>query len=150
MAHQPLIFPLFASVGLMPELSALGSYSSGLCFRTSPANGSKVIAGKKFKKGEKAQLLLPQYKFQELLMRKVNEGKGEVRMGWKLVGYEETEESVDVTVEDGKGKREIVEAEYLIGADGARSYVRKLLGVAFEGETLDAQLVATDIKFDFH
>ena len=134
----------------MPELSAAGSFSSGLCFRTSPANGSKLIAGKQFKEGEKAQLLLPQWKFQELLMKKVSEqGKGEIRLGSKVTNFVERDGSVEITLEDANGKGEDIIAEYLIGADGAHSTVRKLLNIPFEGDTLDAQLVATDIIFDF-
>ncbi|KAF2662165.1 FAD/NAD(P)-binding domain-containing protein [Lophiostoma macrostomum CBS 122681] len=164
MAHQPLIFPLFASAGLMPELSQLGSFSSGLCFRSSVKHGSRLIAGKKFKQGEKSQLLLPQCKFQDLLMRKVGgSGKGEVRLGWRVLGFTESEMAeaededgtwtgarVAVDIEDAQGNKEKIDAVYLIGADGAHSTVRKQLGVEFVGDTLDAQLVATDLRFDFH
>jgi 2-polyprenyl-6-methoxyphenol hydroxylase-like FAD-dependent oxidoreductase len=152
MAHQPLIFPLFARAGLMPDLSQAGSFSSGLCFRTSAANGSKFIAGKQFKQGDKAQLLLPQGKFQEILMRKMEavEGKSEVRLGSRVVGLSQKEDTVEVRVENEVGREEVIEAEYLIGADGAKSTVRKALGLVFDGETLPNQLVATDIVYDFH
>jgi 2-polyprenyl-6-methoxyphenol hydroxylase-like FAD-dependent oxidoreductase len=151
MAHQPLIFSLFARADLMPEFSRLGSFSSGLCFRTSAKNGSKLIAGKQFKEGEKAQLLLAQGRFQEVLMRRLAEGgKGECRVGWELVGFEEREESVHVKIRDEDGREETIETEYLIGADGAHSRVRKLLDMPFNGETLPTQLVATDIIYDFH
>ena len=172
MAHQPLIFPLFASAGLMSDLSRLGSFSSGLCFRTSVANGSKLIAGKLFSENEKGQLLLPQYKFQELLISKVKETtKGTVLIGKKVVGFEESQNSVKVrlaeaTGGDGEdnetyenldednagneGKTETIEAVYLLGADGAHSTIRRLLSLPFEGTTLPTQLVATDIIFDFH
>jgi 2-polyprenyl-6-methoxyphenol hydroxylase-like FAD-dependent oxidoreductase len=151
MAHQPLIFPLFARAGLMPEFSGIGSFSSGLCFRTSAKNGSQLIAGKQFKEGEKAQLLLPQGQFQEVLMRRVEkDGKGEVRLGWQVVGFEDAERHVNVRLQDEHGRKEMVKAEYLIGADGAHSTVRKMLGMPFGGETLPTQLVATDIIYDFH
>jgi 2-polyprenyl-6-methoxyphenol hydroxylase-like FAD-dependent oxidoreductase len=151
MAHQPLIFPLFARADLMPELSRIGSLSSGLCFRTSVKNGSKLIAGKKFKEGEKAQLLLPQGKFQEVLMGRVEkDGKGEVRLGWKLVSFEDKGKTVHVKIQHEDGHKETLEAEYLIGADGAQSRVRKMLDMPFDGETLPTQLVATDIVYDFH
>lgn len=152
----------------MPDLAKLGSFSSGLCFRTSVRNGSKVIAGKQFKEGEKAQLLLPQWKFQRLLLEKLGvdfegkelvKGTGEedgrgrkvsVRFGWSVAGFEEGKESVRVRIENADGEQEEIEAVYLIGADGGKSNVRKLLGTELVGETLPAQLVATDIRFDFH
>ncbi|KAF1955640.1 monooxygenase [Byssothecium circinans] len=162
MAHQPLILPLFARAGLMPELTRLSSLSRGLCFRTSVPNGSRLIAGKVFQEGEKAQLLLPQGRFQEVLVRRV-EGSGRacVRWGWRVAGFEEIGgESGDgsgsgergcvrVRIEDGKGGMEEIDAVYLVGADGSKSQVRRSLGLDFAGETLPTQLVATDIVYDF-
>ncbi|KAF2636022.1 FAD/NAD(P)-binding domain-containing protein [Massarina eburnea CBS 473.64] len=157
MAHQPIMFPLFARAGLMPELTREGTFSSSLCFRTSVANGSKVLAGKVFKEGEKAQLLLPQGRFQDVLVRKVEgSGKGSVRWGWRVIGFEERGDQgrrtgrVDVRVQNGSGgEEEVIEAVYLVGADGAHSQVRKSLNFAFPGETLSTQLVATDVVYDF-
>ncbi|KAF2127227.1 FAD/NAD(P)-binding domain-containing protein [Dothidotthia symphoricarpi CBS 119687] len=153
MAHQPPTFPLLSRVpGLLDELIAAGSLSRGLCFRTSTASGSRVIAGKTFGAGEKGQLLLPQGVFQEVLLKRLEGGGGrgaEVRLGWAVSGVEERGTGVEVRMQDADGKEESVLAEYLIGADGAHSTVRRLLGVGFEGETLDAQLVATDVLFDF-
>ncbi|PVI06854.1 FAD/NAD(P)-binding domain-containing protein [Periconia macrospinosa] len=158
MAHQPLIFPLFERAGLMGDLAQAGTFSSGLCFRTSPRNGSKLIAGKVFREDDKAQMLLPQGKFQEILVQKVEDsGKGEVWWGWKVVGFDDQKEeverasSVKVKIECGdEGRSEVIDAVYLVGADGAKSLVRKTLGLTFDGDTLSTALVATDIRYDFH
>ncbi|KAF2833781.1 FAD/NAD(P)-binding domain-containing protein [Ophiobolus disseminans] len=157
MAHQPPTYPIISRVpGLLPELVAAGSLSSGLCFRTSVANGSKVIAGKTFdNSGEgtkgKGQLLLPQGKFQEILVARLA-GKADVRIGSSVTSFSQSSSngSVTVTIQTPSGAQEHIKATYLIGADGAHSLMRKHLGVAFEGETLDAQLVATDLYFPFH
>ncbi|ORY09138.1 hypothetical protein BCR34DRAFT_665692 [Clohesyomyces aquaticus] len=155
MAHQPPIFPLFAKAGLMPELQSLGTMSTGICFRKSVRYGSELIAGKKFGEGEVGQLLLPQWKFQECLVRRVRQGKGEVRVGWRVVGFVDHSscspdpQSVTVTIQSSSGQEEAIEAAYLIGADGGRSTIRTLLSIPFDGETLDSQLVATDIRFPF-
>ncbi len=152
MAHQPLIFPLFEQAGLMPELTRLGSFSNGLCFRTSVENGSRLIAGRRFGESEKAQLLLPQGRFQEVLVRKMagSGGKGSIKLGWEVVGFEDGDAGLSVRIQHESGREEVVEAEYLIGADGARSWVRKALEESFDGETLPTQLVATDIIYDFN
>lgn len=134
----------------MPQLSRQGSFSTGICFRTSVKNGSEFIAGKQFKEGDKSQLLLPQGKFQEILMRKMEEaGKSEVRLGARVVGFEEKDNAIEVRIQNSAGKEEKIDAEYLIGADGAKSTVRRALGLPFNGETLPNQLVATDIRYDF-
>jgi 2-polyprenyl-6-methoxyphenol hydroxylase-like FAD-dependent oxidoreductase len=101
----------------------------------------------------KGQLLLPQGKFQAVLMKRI-EGFGkekvEVKLGSRISGFSANSEGVSVEVENSEGEEQDIKATYLIGADGAHSLVRKSLGVDFEGETLDAQLVATDLDFDFH
>jgi 2-polyprenyl-6-methoxyphenol hydroxylase-like FAD-dependent oxidoreductase len=156
MAHQPPTYPLLSKIpGLLPELIKAGSLSSGLCFRTSVQNGSKVIAGKTFdNSGEgmkgKGQLLLPQGRFQGVLMERLRGREGvEVKIGSQVTGFSSKADSVTVHVQNSNGEEEEIEAAYLIGADGGHSIVRKSLGVEFEGETLDAQLVATDLHFDF-
>jgi len=163
MAHQPPTYPIFAKVdGLLPELVKAGSLSSGLCFRTSLQNGSKVIASKKFdNSGEgmkgKGQLLLPQGKFQQVLMKRLASfgDKVEIRLGSSVVATTPSANSVhvDITTTSPSSLQlgsESIQALYLIDASGAQSVIRKHLGISLEGETLDAQLVATDLYFDFH
>jgi len=164
MAHQPPTYPIFAKVdGLLPELVQAGSLSSGLCFRTSVPNGSKVIASKKFdNSGEgmkgKGQLLLPQGKFQQVLMKRLASfgDKVETRLGASVAATTPSANGVhvDITTPSPPSSlqlgKESIQAVYLIDASGAQSVIRKHLGISLEGETLDAQLVATDLYFDFH
>ncbi|MBL8590037.1 MAG: FAD-dependent monooxygenase [Methylobacteriaceae bacterium] len=55
-----------------------------------------------------------------------------VMFGTEFVGLEQDETGVTVAV-DGRDGRRSIRADYLIGADGARSAVRDALGVAFDG-----------------
>ena len=55
---------------------------------------------------------------------------------------------VTATVDTPAGDRDI-RAKWMIGADGARSTVRHLLGVEFEGHTWSNRFVATNVYFDF-
>ena len=54
----------------------------------------------------------------------------EVRRGIGLAGFEQDDHGVTVELADG----ERLQSRYLVGCDGARSTVRKRLGVAFSGE----------------
>ncbi|GAA3845477.1 rifampin monooxygenase [Saccharothrix violaceirubra] len=54
----------------------------------------------------------------------------EIRRGVELVDLAQDDDGVTVDLADGTGLR----ARYLVGCDGGRSTVRKLLGVAFPGE----------------
>ncbi|USP76732.1 hypothetical protein yc1106_04006 [Curvularia clavata] len=162
MAHQPPTYPILAKVeGLLPELIKAGNLSSGLCFRTSVKNGSKIIAEKTFdNSGEgmkgKGQLLLPQGKFQQVLMKKLAafEDKVDIQLGVSVTGLRPSLTSIDVkttpTPTSSRFGIEWIEAAFLIDATGAHSPIRKELGIKLEGETLAAQLVATDLYFDFH
>jgi len=60
----------------------------------------------------------------------------DVRYGWKLEGFSDEGESVHATIRptDG-GALQAVQAKFLIGADGARSFVRQQLGIGWGGVT---------------
>ena len=77
---------------------------------------------------------IPQTVTERLLTEHVAELGVEVRRGCELVGLGQTTsadgDGVSVDLADGTQLR----ARYLVGCDGGRSTVRKLLGVAFPGE----------------
>ncbi len=54
----------------------------------------------------------------------------QVRRGGAVAGFEQDDDGVTVELADG----ETLRSRYLVGCDGARSTVRKLLGVGFPGE----------------
>ncbi|OJJ86474.1 FAD-dependent oxidoreductase [Aspergillus glaucus CBS 516.65] len=72
-----------------------------------------------------------------------------VRWSHKVVkvGQEECMAWVDVETRNGKKR---FEADYVLGCDGANSTVRReLFGPGYPGETLNAQLVATNVYYNF-
>jgi len=71
----------------------------------------------------------------ETILRKRLAGLGvEVQLSTALVTFSQDADGVIATLE-GPGGTEMVRADYLVGADGGRSTVRKTLGIAFEGST---------------
>ncbi|ADB30626.1 monooxygenase FAD-binding protein [Kribbella flavida DSM 17836] len=73
---------------------------------------------------------LPQTITDRLLTEWAVELGTEVRRGCAVAGLVQDDESVTATLADGTQLR----ARYLVGCDGGRSTVRKLLGVGFPGE----------------
>jgi 2-polyprenyl-6-methoxyphenol hydroxylase-like FAD-dependent oxidoreductase len=73
---------------------------------------------------------IPQPVIEQLLETHAVELGAEVRRGRGVVGLEQDDEGVTVELVDGERLR----SRYLVGCDGARSTVRKLLGVGFPGE----------------
>ncbi|MEV5651003.1 FAD-dependent monooxygenase [Nocardia sp. NPDC052254] len=78
-----------------------------------------------------ARLLgIPQPVVNRLLEEHAVELGAEVRSGCAVIGFEQDEDGVSVELADGQRLR----SRHLVGCDGARSTVRKLLGVGFPGE----------------
>ncbi|MEU0026172.1 rifampin monooxygenase [Streptomyces sp. NPDC006335] len=74
-------------------------------------------------------LAIPQPVTDRLLAEHAVELGTEIRRGCEVVGLSQDEEGVDAELADGTR----LHARYLVGCDGGRSTVRKLLGVGFPG-----------------
>ena len=70
----------------------------------------------------------------------------EVWMGTRVAGVTQKSESVEVLCENQLQ----FSADYVIGADGGRSTVRKSLDIEFEGYTWPERFLVITTKFDFH
>ena len=79
------------------------------------------------------------------LLRK--ESNAEVHFGHRITGFEHRPQSVLVQFES-EGIPGKVEAAWLIGADGGRSTIRKLLQVEFEGFTWPEQFLVVSTPYD--
>ncbi len=75
-------------------------------------------------------LAIPQTTVERLLTEHATELGAEIRRGCELVGLSQDEDGVTAELVDGTQLR----SRYLVGCDGGRSTVRKLLGVGFPGE----------------
>ncbi len=73
---------------------------------------------------------IPQTTTDRLLAERATELGAELRRGCELVGLSQDDHGVSAELTDGTQLR----SRYLVGCDGGRSTVRKLLGVGFPGE----------------
>ncbi|RSM42009.1 rifampin monooxygenase [Amycolatopsis balhimycina DSM 5908] len=73
---------------------------------------------------------IPQPVTQRLLTEHALEAGAEIRPGSAVAGLSQDDDGVTVELADGTQLR----ARYLVGCDGGRSTVRKLLGIGFPGE----------------
>jgi 3-(3-hydroxy-phenyl)propionate hydroxylase len=60
------------------------------------------------------------------------------------------EDGVSLTIERPDGHPETLRGRYLIGADGARSAIRKSLGIGFEGQTIPEIYLTLSTPFAYH
>ena len=69
----------------------------------------------------------------------------QVFLGYRVIDLQENAGGVAVRCDNG----EQFTADYVIGADGGRSTVRKLVGIEFEGFTWPERFLVVTTKFDF-
>ncbi|MFE0381306.1 rifampin monooxygenase [Streptomyces inhibens] len=87
-------------------------------------------------------LATPQPVTERLLTERAVELGAEIRRGCELVGVSQDEQGVTVELADGTQLR----SRYLVGCDGGRSAVRKLLGVGFPGEPAKVETLLGDVE----
>jgi 3-(3-hydroxy-phenyl)propionate hydroxylase len=67
----------------------------------------------------------------------------------EFISFEQDADGVKAHVVNEAGEREIFEGRYLVSGEGARSIVRKDLGIAFEGFTYDDRTLNIEVAYDF-
>ena len=88
-----------------------------------------------------------QPQLEEVLRRKLSRYEGvRVALGVTLTGLAEEQDRVRCALDLGEGRTASVAARYVIGADGAGSLVRQLIGQQFEGETYAEDWLVVDAK----
>jgi 2-polyprenyl-6-methoxyphenol hydroxylase-like FAD-dependent oxidoreductase len=88
-------------------------------------------------------LLVPQFLTERVLRDRLAELGHVPRYNHELVGFEQDEDGVTARVGE-----QVVRARYLVGADGGSSFVRKSLGIGFEGKTLGVRAIVADVYVD--
>ncbi|WP_063047016.1 FAD-dependent monooxygenase [Nocardia pseudovaccinii] len=77
----------------------------------------------------------PQFVLEELLRETVAALDSCVLVtGWSVAGLDQRRDGVDVSIVDATGTRAVIAADYVVGADGARSVVREAIGSSYVGE----------------
>lgn len=66
--------------------------------------------------------------------------------GTELMALEEKDDTVKVTLQHQDGSTEEAAYQYVIGADGGKGNIRKILGLPFVGETREERIVVGDFK----
>ncbi|AKS31458.1 FAD-dependent monooxygenase [Mycolicibacterium goodii] len=92
-------------------------------------------------------LITPQTNVDAALDRYATAQGAEVRRGLEVTGLRQDADGVTVTAQPADGGPNLQwRARYAVGADGAHSTVRTLLGVEFPGRTVLTSIVLADVK----
>ena len=145
---QPPTLEILAELGLIDEYLRVGLVSRTFQFWDRAT--LKLIAEFDFARlaGETAYPFVVQTEQHKLanmaIVRLRAMANAEVRMGARVTTVTQDAESATVDV-----NQESLVADYVIGADGGRSTVRKSLGIEFEGYTWPERFLVITTRFDF-
>lgn len=90
----------------------------------------------------------PQNYLEPILHQRFEEvAPGATRLGHRLTGFVQDEDSVAITFETPAGER-VESFDYLLACDGGRSTTRRLLGIEVAGITVPERYMLVDMKMD--
>src|SRR5687767_9721143 len=145
---QPPTLEILAELGLIDEYLRVGLIARTFQFwdRAKP----ELIAEFDFErlKGETAYPFVvqtEQHKLANMAIARLRAlANAEVRMGCAVSSVTQEADRASVHLDE-----ESLSADYVIGADGGRSTVRKALGIEFEGYTWPERFLVITTRFDF-
>ncbi|MFI1209077.1 FAD-dependent oxidoreductase [Streptomyces sp. NPDC020802] len=145
---QPRTMEVFDDLGVLDAIRAAGGvYPVGMVWQDGRRQGEHRM----FDETEATEAepyaggpwMVPQWRTQSILAARLAELGGSVAFGRELVGVEQDTDGV--TARFGSGAP--VRARWAVAADGGRSAVRRALGIAMTGETVDpAPTLVADIR----
>ena len=99
-------------------------------------------------------LVHEQYKTEQMLLNDLRMHGGEVMWETEIASLTQSDGGIDATLQRANGNElalspvegETLRTRYVIGADGAHSFVRRYLDLRFEGDTYAQQLFLADVE----
>jgi 3-(3-hydroxy-phenyl)propionate hydroxylase len=73
----------------------------------------------------------------------------DLRLKTEFVSFEQDADGVVAHVVNASSEEEAIEGRYIVSGEGARSLIRKDLGIAFEGFTYDDRTLNIEVAYDF-
>ncbi|MBO0675967.1 FAD-dependent monooxygenase [Mycolicibacterium sp. S2-37] len=144
---QPRTLEVFENMGVLRRILDAGIQMRGQCVYVNgePAGRLELSlpADVPFQ-----FLSIPQYETERILGEELALRGVTAQRGRRVSGFTQDDDGVTVTIAGDAGE-ETVRAQYLIGADGAHSVVRKALGLTFEGAAFSEQYMLGDVEVDW-
>ena len=138
---------LIERVGCVDRFLAAGVPAHGARI----SNGSKLIGEITFdevKSRYPFALMIPQSETERLLEEKLEGFGTKVERLTELSSFVALADGVTANLRKAEGMEERVEADWLIGCDGAHSAVRHGLGMGFDGSTQPSDFALADLRLE--
>jgi 2-polyprenyl-6-methoxyphenol hydroxylase-like FAD-dependent oxidoreductase len=152
LAVQARTLELLDSVGLGQSLAARGRTSSRVVLHAGARTVGKVQLGDIGARDTRFPFIL--FISQSETERQIGEHLAAagvtIERGVELTHFEQQNNSVACMLQNQDGREEQLDAAWLVGCDGAHSFVRKLAGFSFEGGTYPQDFVLRTPKQTVH
>ncbi|KAJ3104152.1 hypothetical protein HDU97_009503 [Phlyctochytrium planicorne] len=139
--HVRTIELLSRHPGLLERLGEQGLFPDEM---VAHVNGNKAgsVDFKLLESTNNRPLLLSQYDTERIMEKYAMETYHIVcYRGWRAQSFETTDDHVIANFESIDGKHQTITAQYLVGADGGHSTVRKFTKASFEGHRIESTLI---------
>ncbi|MBT2421513.1 FAD-dependent oxidoreductase [Streptomyces sp. ISL-22] len=144
---QPRTMEVFDDLGVLDAIRAAGGgYPAGMVWQ----DGGRLHEHRMLDPAQATEdspyaepWMVPQWRTQEILFARLTELGGKVAFGREVVGLTQDEDGVTARCTAGASLR----ARYVVAADGGRSAVRRAVGIAMTGETVDpSPMLVADVR----
>ena len=148
---QARTLEIYEQIGLADDLIAQGTIAEAARM----IEGGKLrgeIAFKDLGKGMSPYpfvLFVEQGDHERILYDYIKSHGKDVRWQNELESFTQDTAGVITKIKKHSGETETIEAKYLIGCDGAKSLVRRLLDLEFEGGTFERLFYVADVQIDW-
>jgi 2-polyprenyl-6-methoxyphenol hydroxylase-like FAD-dependent oxidoreductase len=149
---QPRSLEVFDDLGIVERIVSHGRFH--LPFRS--YDGAKILGDRDPHEGQHptrdvpyaSTLMIPQWRVEETLRQLLEANGKHVELSTELISIEQDDNGVTATIQK-EGGQEQVHCQYLVAADGGRSFVRKFMKFGFEGQTVqEARMFVGDVCVD--
>lgn len=90
-------------------------------------------------------LVLPQVRTEELFARRALAMGAEIRLGHRVTGAAQDDTGVEIGINGPEGSY-LERVEFIVGCDGARSIVRRVAGIDFDGQGTTRTALVGDVE----
>ncbi|MGV2289136.1 FAD-dependent oxidoreductase [Trinickia sp. YCB016] len=145
---QPRTLEIFEDLGIVDRMIVTGGpyppqreYREDGSYADSDADANE---GPTPSEPYRSPLLVPQFLSESVMRERLAELGHQVEYGCELVGMKQSEDGVMARFATQTGER-IIQARFLVGADGGRSFVRNAVSIGFPGKTLGVRAIVADV-----
>lgn len=140
----PRSLELLAGLGVSRPMLDAGHLLDGVRFYSGGSVLGSVLLTKLADTSFKHVLMLPQQQTERILLQRFAELGGRVEWNADVTGVKEDETGVTTTLRRATGEEELIRSQWLVGADGAHSTVRRQLGIDFRVTSPNSHFAIAD------